>query len=533
MTKYIFVTGGVVSGLGKGITASSLGALLKARGLSIFVQKFDPYLNIDSGTMSPYQHGEVFVTDDGTETDLDLGHYERFIDENLNRLSSLTTGMIYSTILNAERKGDFLGQTVQVVPHVTNEIKKYIYKASKEIKPDIQIIEIGGTVGDIESLPFLESIRQIKLEVGFNNVVFIHTTLLPYLSISNELKTKPTQHSVNTLMGLGITPDFIVLRADREISNSIKEKISKMCTIQLEKVIALPDLRIIYEVPLCLHNQQMDDTICKMFSINKKINIKKWVDLIDKYNNASNSVNIAVVGKYVELEDAYISIRESLQHAGINYKTKVTILWISSETLNNSNIKEELKKAHGILIPGGFGKRGINGKILAIKYAREKNIPFLGICLGMQLALIEYARNVLQLEEADSTEFNPDTKNPIIDYLPNQYKGINIGGTMRIGAYDCNIKPKTLAHTIYDKKQIVERHRHRYEFNNNYKKLYEDNGIVFSGINPHTNLVEITELKKHPYFIGVQFHPEFKSRPIKAHPLFLSFVNASINNKEK
>ncbi len=533
MTKYIFVTGGVVSGLGKGITASSLGALLKARGLKVFVQKFDPYLNVDPGTMSPYQHGEVFVTDDGTETDLDLGHYERFIDENLNRFSSLTTGMIYSKILSAERKGDFLGQTVQVVPHVTNEIKKYIYEASKAMKPDIQIIEIGGTVGDIESLPFLEAIRQVKLEAGFNNVIFIHTTLLPYLNTSHELKTKPTQHSVNTMMGLGITPDFVVLRADRDIHENLKEKISKMCTIPKEKVIALPDLKILYEVPLYLHAQEMDNIICKMFRINRKIDIKKWEELINKYNNVEKEVTIAIVGKYVELEDAYLSLRESLYHAGINLKTKVNIAWINSENLNRSNIKQQLKKIDGILIPGGFGNRGIDGKVLAIKYARQKKIPLFGICLGMQLALIEYARNVLGLRDADSTEFNPNTTNPIIDYLPNQYKGIDMGGTMRIGAYDCRLKPRTLAYKTYGKKLIAERHRHRYEFNNKYKDLYEKNGIVFSGINPQTNLVEIIELKDHPHFIGVQFHPEFKSRPIKAHPLFLSFISAASKYNEK
>ncbi len=533
MTKYIFVTGGVVSGLGKGITASSLGALLKARGLRVFVQKFDPYLNVDPGTMNPYQHGEVFVTNDGTETDLDLGHYERFIDENFTRLSSLTTGMIYSTILNGERKGDFLGQTVQVVPHVTNEIKKFIYKATDEIKPDIQIIEIGGTVGDIESLPFLEAIRQIKLEVGFNNAIFIHITLLPYLSTSCELKTKPTQHSIKALMELGIIPDFIVLRAERKIPNSIKEKISKMCTIPQEKVIALPDLKIIYEVPLCLHKQQMDDIVCKMFNISKKIDIQKWKDLIKKYNNIETKINVAIIGKYIELKDAYISIKEALEHAGINLKTKVNILWINSEKINNYNIEKELIKIDGILIPGGFGNRGIDGKIIAIKYAREKNIPFLGICLGMQLALIEYARNILKIEDADSTEFNLETNNPIIDYLPNQYKGINFGATMRIGIYECNIKQQTLAHKIYGQNQISERHRHRYEFNNNYKQIFEDNNVVFSGINPQTNLVEIVELKGHPYFIGVQFHPEFKSRPLNAHPVFLSFIEAAIKNKEK
>jgi CTP synthase len=533
MTKYIFVTGGVVSGLGKGITASSLGALLKARGLKVFVQKFDPYLNVDPGTMSPYQHGEVFVTEDGAETDLDLGHYERFIDENLNHLSTLTTGMVYSKILDSERKGEYLGQTVQVVPHVTEEIKRYIYRATEEVKADIQIIEIGGTVGDIESLPFLEAIRQIELEVGHNNVVFVHTTLLPYLNTSHELKTKPTQHSVKLLMGLGINPDFVTLRADREISDELKEKVAKMCTLKLEKVIALPDLDNIYKVPLLLHSQKMDDTICNMFGIKSKINIKVWEDVIYKYNNLEKEVTIALVGKYVDLEDAYISVRESLKHAGINFKAKVNIDWINSEYLDEKNYKKILKKADGILVPGGFGIRGINGKILAIKYARENNVPFLGICLGLQLAIIEFARNVVKISDADSTEFNPNTTNPIIDYLPNQYKGINLGGTMRIGSYDCTVKKNTLAYKAYKETNIKERHRHRYEFNNEYKTRLKECGMVFSGVNPQTNLIEIVEIPAHSHFIAGQFHPEFKSRPTKAHPLFLSLINAAITHKEK
>jgi len=531
MTKYIFVTGGVVSGLGKGITAASLGALFKARGLKVFVQKFDPYLNVDPGTMSPYQHGEVFVTDDGTETDLDLGHYERFIDESLNRLSSVTTGIIYSKVLADERKGVFLGQTVQVVPHITDEIKRMVYTASQEVNPDIQIIEIGGTVGDIELLPYIEAIRQVKLEKGNNSVLFIHTTILPYLKTSNELKTKPTQHSVKMLMGEGITPDFLVLRADMSIPEDLKCKISKLCAIQKEKIISLPDLDNIYEVPLVLYQQKMDTLICKIFKLDRKIDIRRWQTLIDKSHHIEHEITVAIVGKYVALEDAYLSIKESLRHAGFNLKTKVNIDWVNSEELHETNYKKRLKHADGILVPGGSGITGINGKILAIKYAREKNVPFLGICLGMQLAIVEFARNVLKIKDADSTEFNPHTDNPIIDYLPSQYKKIEIGKTMRLGVYQCNLKPKTKVAKIYGVKSIMERHRHRYEFNNQYLDAFAQKGMVFSGINPATNLVEIIELTDHPHFIATQFRPEFKSRPIQPHPLFVSLVTAILTNK--
>lgn len=527
MTKYIFVTGGVVSGIGKGITAASLGALLKARGFKIFVQKFDPYLNVDPGTMSPFQHGEVFVTDDGAETDLDLGHYERFIDENLNSLSTLTTGMVYSEILKAERKGKFLGHTVQVIPHVTNEIKRRIILATEKVKPDIQIIEIGGTVGDIESLPFLEAIRQIQLEKGNGDVIFIHTTLLPYLNTSKELKTKPTQNSVKTLMSLGITPDFLVLRADRDIPAELNEKISRMCTIKQECVISLPDLDSIYDVPLYIHKQNIDELICKKFKINRKIDIRRWEEVFNKHKNLNNAVTIGLVGKYVELEDSYISIKEALKHTSIQLGVKINIKWFNSGDLD----VRQLKKVDGILVPGGFGAKDIDGKIKAIKYAREKGIPFLGIGLGMELAIIEFARNVLGIKDADSAEFNHKTLNPVIDYLPNQYKGANLGVTMRIGAYDCEIKTNTKAHKIYKSKKIIERHRHRFEFNNSYIEQFEKNGIIFSGINPLTNLVEIIELKDHPYFIGVIFHPEFKSRPIKAHPLFVSFIKSVLEKK--
>lgn len=529
MTKYIFVTGGVVSGLGKGITAASLGTLFKSRGLKVFVQKLDPYLNVDPGTMSPYQHGEVFVTEDGAETDLDLGHYERFIDEEFSKLSNFTSGRIYSELLEKERKGEFLGETVQVVPHVTDAIKGHVFEATKAVKPDIQIIEIGGTVGDIESLPFLEAIRQIGLEKGFNNVKYIHTVLIPYLKASNELKTKPAQHSVKTLMGLGIIPDFLVLRADQNITDVIKEKISRLCTVKKDHVIAAETLDNIYEVPMHLYKQKMDELICKSFGFNEKIDLSKWKKILKNYDSFEKEVTIGLVGKYVELEDAYISVREALKHGGLDDKIKVNIAWINSE---KDNVLKELKKVDGVLVPGGFGTRGISGKIEAIKYAREKKLPFLGICLGMQLAVIEYARNVIKLD-ADSTEFNSDTPNPIIDYLPDQYEGINYGGTMRLGAYECKFKKGTLAYSLYKKINISERHRHRYEFNNKYRDILEEKGMVISGVNPGSGLVEVIELKDHPYFIASQFHPEFKSRPTKPHPLFKGLINAALKNKEK
>ena len=435
--------------------------------------------------------------------------------------------MIYSKVLDNERKGVFLGQTVQVVPHVTDTIKQSIYLASKEVKPDVQIIEIGGTVGDIESLPFLEAIRQVELEVGNDRAIFIHTTLLPYLNTSHELKTKPTQHSIKTLMSLGINPDFVVLRADREISDDIKVKVSKMCTLFESNVIALPDLSNIYEVPLVLYKQKMDKLICNQFKINKKINLKPWLEVIENYKTAKEEIHIAIVGKYIELEDAYISVKEALKHAGLPLQLNVKVDFVNARELTSKNVVSKLRNMDGILVPGGFGISGVEGKIEAIKFAREKKVPFLGICLGLQLATIEYARNVLKMEGANSTEFDMNTPYPIINYLPNQYKGISLGGTMRLGAYDCELKPNTLAIGTYKNKCISERHRHRYEFDNNYKAKFEEAGMIFSGINPQSNLVEIIELPNHPHFIACQFHPEFKSRPTKSHPLFYSLIKAA------
>ena len=529
MTKYIFVTGGVVSGLGKGITAASLGALLKMRGAKVFAQKFDPYLNVDPGTMSPFTHGEVFVTDDGAETDLDLGHYERFIDEELSRKSNLTMGMIYSSVLQKERNGEYLGNDVQMVPNITDEIKEYILSATKEKKPDFQIIEIGGTVGDIESLPFLESIRQLSLEVGRENCVFIHTTLVPYLAASNEHKTRPTQHSVKTLMGVGIIPDFVVLRSNEKIKESAKDKISKLCTIKKGYVISAPNLDSIYKVPIILHEQKMDDLICQDLKYKGKINLTPWNRMLKAQEDYQTEITIGIVGKYVELEDAYFSVREALKHAGFFLKAKVNIKWLEAE---DTNLIRKLKKLDGILVPGGFGSRGIEGKIKAITYARTHKIPFLGICLGMQLAVIEYMQNVLGIKEANSTEFQEATKIPVIDYLPDQYKGIEFGGTMRLGAFPCHVKKGTLAHKLYGKQQISERHRHRYEFNNKYRDEFINTDLGFAGINETSDLIEIIELKNHPFFIASQFHPEFKSRPTKPHPLFKGLVEASLTTKK-
>ncbi len=531
MVKYVFVTGGVVSGLGKGITASSLALLLKSRGYKVFMQKFDPYLNVDPGLMSPYQHGEVFVTADGTETDLDLGHYERFIDEELNYTSSITTGKIYSAIIEKERKGDFLGATVQVVPHVTNEIKNKVFEAGKTSGADIVITEIGGTVGDIEALPFLESIRQIRYEIGPQNTAFVHVTLIPYIFGSGELKTKPTQHSIVTLRSYGIQPDLLVCRTSKSLENGLADKISLFGSVLPHAVIEAVDVNNIYQIPINFHNQKMDETICNQLGLKpKKIDLRKWQELIDTVDDLKDEVEIAIVGKYVELHDAYLSIIESLKHAGYSFKAKIKINWVNAEDLEKTTrLKSLFKKTKGILIPGGFGSRGIEGKIKAVKYARENNIPFLGICLGMQLACIEFARNVCKLKEADSTEYNEQTLEPVIDLMLEQ-KGITqMGGTLRLGNYPCHIEKNTLTYNIYRCKKILERHRHRYEFNNKYIDLFERNGMVFSGKSPDDKLIEIIELPGHPYFVACQFHPEFKSRPTRPHPLFVSFIKASTN----
>ncbi len=531
MTKYVFVTGGVVSGLGKGITASSLALLLKARGYKVFMQKFDPYINVDPGTMNPIQHGEVFVTYDGCETDLDLGHYERFIDEELNYTSNITNGKIFKSVIEKERRGDYLGATVQMVPHVTNEIKNKVYEAGTVTGADIVITEIGGTVGDIESQSMIEALRQIQYEKGTENTFFVHCTLIPYIYGSNELKTKPTQNSVRDLRNMGIRPDALVCRAPFETGEHIKKKLSLFCSVPEENVIDSIDVKNIYEIPINYHKQGFDEIVLKQFNLPiKKANLKYWEELIKTVDNLKNEIEIALVGKYVELHDAYISVAEALKHAGYKYNTKININWIDSEELekDNTNLKEVFKHSKGILVPGGFGTRGTNGKIKAINYARINKIPFLGICLGMQLAVIEFAQNVLKLEDATSTEFDPMCKNPVIDLMADQKAVSNMGGTLRLGNYECTLVPNTLASKIYKQEKILERHRHRYEFNNKYREELEKNGMVISGINEANDLVEIIELKDHPHFIASQFHPEFKSRPTRPHALFDSFVNASV-----
>lgn len=527
--KYVFVTGGVVSGLGKGITAASLGRLLKARGLHVTIQKFDPYINVDPGTMSPYQHGEVFVTDDGAETDLDLGHYERFIDENLSKNSNVTTGKIYWNVINKERKGDFLGGTVQVIPHITNEIKERIYRVGKSDHTDVVITEVGGTVGDIESLPFLEAIRQVSTDVGRENVMYIHVTLVPYISKSGELKTKPTQHSVKELRSIGIQPDVIVCRTEKQLSKDMTDKIGLFCNIPAGWVIQNLDAESLYEVPLMLEKEGLAKITCNRLGLKcGEPDLTEWTNLVEKQKNISKSVEIALVGKYVELHDAYLSIAESLRHGGIANDAEVNINWVNSEHLNESNLDEMLKSADGILVPGGFGDRGIEGKVLAVKYTRENKIPFLGICLGMQVAVIEFARNVLGLKGAHTTEIDAESKYPVIDIMPEQKDIENMGGTMRLGLYPCKISEGTKAYEIYQDELIYERHRHRYEFNNEFRDQISSNGMVLSGLSPSERLVEMVEIKDHPWFVGVQFHPEFKSRPNRAHPLFRDFIKASL-----
>lgn len=534
MAKYVFVTGGVVSGLGKGITASSIALLLKSRGYKVFMQKFDPYINVDPGTMSPYQHGEVFVTSDGSETDLDLGHYERYIDEELNYTSNMTMGKVFASVIEKERRGDFLGGTVQIVPHVTNEIKAKIYEAAHTSQADIIITEIGGTIGDIESQAFLESLRQMRLEEGFENTIYVHTTLIPEIYGSGELKTKPTQHSVIEMRGLGLQPDIIVCRTPILLDEDLKKKISMFCSIPNTNVISSPNVTNVYSIPLIYHEQKIDEIILNHFQLPiSKINLKDWEKLVKITNNLKDEIEIALVGKYVELHDAYISVVESLKHAGYQEGTKIKINWIDSEELekNTTNLKEIFKNSRGIIIPGGFGSRGTEGMIIAAKYARENKIPYLGLCLGMQIATIEFARNVCHLEDANSTEFDPLCKNPIIDLMANQKQIINMGGTLRLGNYECKLKKDTLAYQDYQNELIHERHRHRYEFNNKYRSIFEENGLIFSGINPQADLVEIIELPYHPHYIACQFHPEFKSRPNRPHPLFKSFIKASIAYK--
>ena len=528
MTKYIFVTGGVVSGLGKGITAASLGRLLKARGLKVAAQKLDPYINVDPGTMSPFQHGEVYVTEDGAETDLDLGHYERFIDEDLNRFSNLTTGKVYWNVLNKERRGEYLGSTVQVIPHITNEIKEFVYRVGKQTDADVVITEIGGTIGDIESQPFLEAIRQIALEIGRENSLFIHVTLVPYLRGSEEHKSKPTQHSVKELQGMGINPNIIVLRCDEPLEDSIKNKISMFCNVKPDCVIENITLPNLYEAPLMLEEANFSSIVCRELSLETApCDLKEWTALVEKIKSRKKEVRIGLVGKYVQLHDAYLSVAEALQHAGYQCGTYVKIHWIDSEKLTEQTVDEELGALQGIIVPGGFGNRGIEGMILAAKYAREKGIPYLGICLGMQIAVMEFARHVAGITDANSGEFDELCANKVIDYMPGQNDDIDKGGTLRLGSYPCEIQKGTRMEKCYGTDHINERHRHRYEFNNAYRESLQQAGLTLSGLSPDGRLVEAVELSEHPFFIGVQYHPEFKSRPNKSHPLFQGFVNAA------
>ena len=534
-TKYIFVTGGVVSSLGKGITAASLGRILKARGLNVSIQKLDPYLNVDPGTMAPYQHGEVFVTEDGAETDLDLGHYERFIDENLGKLNNVTTGQVYSEVIARERRGDFLGGTIQVIPHITNEIKRRIIRAAQELNADVALVEIGGTVGDIEGQPYLEAIRQMRKDVGRDNVLYIHVTLLPYLNASGELKTKPTQHSVRELRGMGIQPDIIGLRSDYPIDGDIPAKVALFCDVDRNAVIPLLTASSIYEVPLMLEEAGMGDLVVEKLHLQDKVHapeMKEWRDAIEKLKHPQATVNIALVGKYVELHDAYMSVREALIHAGLYFGHDVTIDWIHSETLEEGKNLDRVLQADGVVVPGGFGYRGIEGKIIAARLARENKIPYLGLCLGMQLMCIEFARHVLNSDEPNSTEFKHKTAHPIISLMPDQQGLIDMGGTMRLGRYPCELQPGTKARAAYGVEAVSERHRHRYEFNNAYRGILGEHGMVFSGLSPDGRLVEIAELSDHPWMVGSQFHPEFKTRLQRPHPLFRGFVEAAIARKK-
>lgn len=530
-TKYIFVLGGVISGLGKGIAAASIGYLLKSAGLKVSIIKLDPYLNVDPGTMNPYQHGEVFILDDGSETDLDLGHYERFIDVNMSKNNNATTGQIYSTVLERERRGDYLGATIQVIPHITDEIINRIKAVNKPRKYDVVICEVGGTVGDIESLPFLEAIRQLSLEVGYRNHVLVHVTLVPYIKASEELKTKPTQHSVMKLREIGLTPDFIFCRTEKKLTKSVREKLALFCNVSPDHVIEGLDVPSIYEVPLVLHKQKMGQEIMDRMELTSKPNIEYLEKFIYSFKNPTHEVNIAMCGKYTELPDAYKSILEAFVHAGVENNTSVNVKWVNTEKIyNDADAVKAFKNINGILIPGGFGSRGSEGKIFTSKYARENNIPFLGICLGLQCAVIDFARHVCGLNGANSTEFNRRTKYPVIALMESQRAIKRKGGTMRLGAYDCELVPGTKAYKAYRKKNISERHRHRWEVNNRFREKLENNGLIFSGLNNELNLVEMIELKDHPWFVAGQFHPELKSRVSAAHPLFRDFVGAAVRD---
>ncbi len=533
-TKFVFVTGGVVSGLGKGITAASLGRLLKARGLKVAAQKLDPYINVDPGTMSPYQHGEVYVTEDGAETDLDLGHYERFIDEDLNKFSNLTTGKVYWNVLNKERRGEYLGETVQVIPHITNEIKEFIYSVGKKTNADVVITEIGGTTGDIESQPFLEAIRQVGLEVGRENSLYIHVTLVPFLRGSDEHKTKPTQHSVKELQGMGINPNIIVLRCDEPLEDNIFKKISLFCNVKPDCVIENMTIPVLYEAPIMLEKNHFSDIVCRELGINAtEPDLTDWNEMLDRIKNRNKKVTIGLVGKYVQLHDAYLSVAEALRHAGYVYGARVQIKWIDSETINDDNAAESLAGCDGLLVPGGFGNRGIEGMIATARYARTSNVPYLGICLGMQIAVIEFARSVLGYKDANSGEFDENSNHKVIDFMPDQNAEINKGGTMRLGAYPCKIAPNTMMRQCYKADEISERHRHRYEFNNDYRTAMTEKGLVISGTSPDNHIVETVEVPENDFYVGVQFHPEFKSRPNKAHPLFMGLVKAGLDRQAK
>jgi CTP synthase len=531
MTKFVFVTGGVVSSIGKGIVAASLGRLLKSRNYSVSILKLDPYINVDPGTMSPFQHGEVFVTQDGAETDLDLGHYERFTDTLMSRLNSVTTGSIYQAVINKERRGDYNGGTVQVIPHITNEIKERIMRVARDTTPDVVITEIGGTVGDIESLPFLEAIRQFRKEVGRQNVLYMHVTLIPWIASAGEMKTKPTQHSVKELRSIGIQPDILVCRCDRPLPKGLKQKLSEFCDVPAECVITAQDAKSIYEVPLIVEQEGLAEQVLDLLQMEQRTpDLVQWQTLVERLYSPKYKVEIAIVGKYVRLSDAYLSVVEALRHGAIATNGELVLRWVNSETLEVEDVEKHLEGVDGIIVPGGFGSRGIDGKVAAINYAREREIPFLGLCLGMQCSVIEWARNVAGFRDANSAEFNPNTTNPVINLLPEQQDVVDLGGTMRLGLYTCRVIPNTMAFELYQQDVVYERHRHRYEFNNAYRHLFLEYGYVISGTSLDGRLVEMIELPQHPFFIACQFHPEFLSRPSKPHPLFVGFMQAAIDH---
>jgi CTP synthase len=530
MAKFVFITGGVVSSIGKGIVAASLGRLLKSRDYSVSILKLDPYINVDPGTMSPFQHGEVFVTDDGAETDLDLGHYERFTDTSMSRLNSVTTGSIYQAVINKERRGDYQGGTVQVIPHITNEIKERIHRVARNTGSDVVLTEIGGTVGDIESLPFIEAIRQFRKDVGRDNVVYMHVTLIPWIPAAGEMKTKPTQHSVKELRSIGIQPDVLVCRCDRPLKSGIKEKISEFCDVPVKSVVTSRDVGTIYEVPLILEQEGLAQRTLELLQLpQREPDLVNWRNLVKQMNSPQTTLEIAIVGKYIQLSDAYLSVVEALGHAAIAVNSEVKLRWVNAEDIETHGAAKYLQDVRGVIVPGGFGIRGVDGKVMAIEYARTSQLPFFGLCLGMQCSAIEWARNVAHLENANSSEFDPDTPNPVINILPEQEDVIDLGGTMRLGTYPCRLKPDTRAFSLYQEEVIYERHRHRYEFNNAYRNLFLETGYEISGTSPDGRLVEIIELPNHPFFVATQFHPEFRSRPNQPHPLFLGFVRAALN----